>query len=84
MWWPSIDSDIEKRIQSCRPCQLVGKDGKPETLIIGDLPDSPWQPVYMDICGPFPSGDSLFTMMDGYSCENIVKRDFIIFHRKYV
>ena len=21
----------------------------------------------MDVCGPFPNGDSLFTMMDGYS-----------------
>ena len=67
VWWPSMDRDIEKYISECRACQLVGKDGKPEPLRINSLPDRPWQVIHMDICGPFPNGDSLFTMMDSYS-----------------
>ena len=67
VWWPCIDTDIEKYIQGCRPCQLVGKDGKTEPLIVGELPERPWQIIHMDICGPFPSGEYLFTMMDSYS-----------------
>ena len=67
VWWPSIDREVEQRIKSCRLCQLVGRDGKPEPLIICDLPERPWQVVYADILGPFPGGESIFALIDGYS-----------------
>ena len=67
VWWPAIDKQIEQYIRNCKACQLVSKDGKPEPLNISSLPDRPWQIVHTDVCGPFPNGDSLFTMMDGYS-----------------
>ena len=67
VWWPSIDKDVEKYIQECRACQLVGKESTPEPLKVSSLPDRPWQVINVDICGPFPNGDSLFTMMDSYS-----------------
>ena len=67
IWWPAINKEIERYIYNCRACQLVGRDSKPEPLVVSSLPDRPWQVIYTDICGPFPNGDSLFTMMDGYS-----------------
>ena len=67
VWWPAIDKEVENYIQNCKACQLVGKNSKPEPLIVSTLLDRPWQEIYSDICGPFPNGDSLFTMMDGYS-----------------
>ena len=40
---------------------------KQKPLIVGELPERPWQIIHMDICGPFPSGEYLFTMIDSYS-----------------
>ena len=67
VWWPSMDKAVERYISECKACQVVGKDGNPEPLRIHSLPDRPWQVIHMDVCGPFPNGDSLFTMMDSYS-----------------
>ena len=67
VWWPAMDREVEAHIQNCKACQLVGKDSKPEPLVVNSLPDRPWQVIHTDICGPIPNGDSLFTMMDSYS-----------------
>ena len=31
-----------------------------------ELADRPWEIIHINICGPFPSREYLFTMMDGW------------------
>ena len=33
-----------------------------------ELPPAPWQQLSIDFCGPLPSGDMLFVVIDEYSC----------------
>jgi hypothetical protein len=32
-----------------------------------ELPQAPWQQLLVDFCGPLPSGDMLFVVIDEYS-----------------
>ena len=41
-WWSAIDKEVENYIQNCKACQLVGKNSKPEPLIVSILPNRPW------------------------------------------
>ena len=31
------------------------------------LPPEPWHTIHMDFCGPFPTGEYLFVVIDAYS-----------------
>ena len=31
------------------------------------MPSHPWEYLYADICGPFPAGEYIFAVIDGYS-----------------
>jgi len=67
VWWPKIDQEVEKLVSSCHACQVVGKLPPPEPMDISELPDKPWQVLLMDICGPLPTGESVFAIVDYYS-----------------
>ena len=67
VWWPKMDSDIEKYVKSCYGCQLLGSPCKPEPLKPSDLPAGPWQDLAIDLMGPLPSGDYVFVCVDYYS-----------------
>ena len=59
MWWPGIDSDIERRCKICRGCQLISSPCVPEPLRRTRLPERPWQTLAVDLLGPLPSGHLL-------------------------
>jgi len=67
VWWPGIDKDMENFVKSCRSCQLMSADTKPEPLQPTVLPDRPWQQIGIDLCGPFPGGEHLLVGVDYYS-----------------
>ena len=67
VWWPGIDNQIEKLIQKCIPCQAQASPARREPLHMTQMPDKPWQTVYADLCGPFPSGESALVLIDGFS-----------------
>ncbi len=43
VWWPGIDSDMERRCKTCHGCQLVSTPCVPEPLSRTRLPERPWQ-----------------------------------------
>ena len=53
VWWPGIAQQVEVLVKACLPCQSI----------VG-MPDRPWQDVHIDLCGPFPSGESLLVCED--------------------
>ncbi len=64
VWWPGIDRKIESMIKSCLPCQSMAPKAAPEPLRPTAMPDKPWQDIHIDLCGPFPTGESLLVCED--------------------
>ena len=40
---------------------------------MSELPSGPWENISIDFCGPLPSGNYLFVMVDEYSRYPIVE-----------
>ncbi len=67
VWFPNIDSFAKRLIDTCIACQANGPENRPDPLQMSSLPPTPWHTTHMDFCGPFPSGEYLFVVMDAYS-----------------
>ena len=65
MWWPTINSDIEKYIKGCHNCAIHQNSAKPT---IGTWPEctKPWQRIHIDFAGPF-LGHTFIIIVDAYS-----------------
>ena len=64
VWWPGIAQQVEAMVKACLPCQSVAGKSTAEPLRPTMMPDRPWQDVHIDLCGPFPSGESLLVCED--------------------
>lgn len=67
VWWPKMDSDIEKYVKQCRGCTLVSAPNPPEPMIRRELPTQPWMDIAADFLGPLPEGQYLLVVVDYYS-----------------
>ena len=67
VWWPGVDVDAERLVRSCHACQVVSSGSPPEPVSSTELPAGPWQDLNVDLCGPFPDGQSLLVLVDQYS-----------------
>ena len=59
-FWPGIQSDIRRFIQSCDVCQRTFPKGRVTRVPLGSMPliDIPFQRIAVDIVGPiFPATD---------------------------
>ena len=73
VWFPLIDSLVEKKIRTCLACQAVTDDHAREPLKMTPLPNRPWEQVAIDFCGPLPSGHYLLVTVDEYSRFPVVE-----------
>jgi hypothetical protein len=55
IWWPGIDTCIERYVRDCMPCIVSGKSCKPTPgpLQPVSCPEGPWQKISLDIAGEF-------------------------------
>ncbi len=67
VWWPGIDSDMERRCKTCHGCQLVSTPCVPEPLTKTRFPERPWQTLAADLLGPLPSGHYLLVLVDYFN-----------------
>ena len=54
VWWPGIDGDIERMVQSCIPCQQnqkVAPPPPPAPLHAWEWPNRPWARFHVDHAG---------------------------------
>lgn len=42
VWWPKMDSNVEKLCKACHGCQVVGGFGPPEPMSRVLPPTAPW------------------------------------------
>ena len=47
------------------PCQSVTRPKPPPPLQTIQISENPWDTVYIDFLGPFPSGELLLVVIDG-------------------
>ena len=66
VWWPHIDEDVEAMIKACIPCLSVSIGVPPEPMKSHTM-TAPWEKVHVDLCGPFPTGESILGIIDANS-----------------
>ena len=72
VWFPGIDKEVEKVINSCLPCQVNSRRQTIQPLCMSDLPRGPWQMLSADFCGPIHTGSYLLVITDEYSRYPVV------------
>ena len=68
VWFPLIDQLVKDLIDKCIACQATGPPNNCPPLKMSDLPPCSWDTVHINFCGPFPTGELLFVVIDAYSC----------------
>ena len=66
VWWPSLNADIEKKVQNCTACQQQRKLPPSIPIQPWEWPQKPWTRVHIDYAGPF-MGKMLLVAVDSYS-----------------
>ena len=66
VWWPNIDSDIEKMIRRCQGCQETASAPAATPLHRWEYPARAWQRLYIDFAGPF-QGRMYLLLVDAFS-----------------
>lgn len=67
LWWPKMDAFVEEHINKCHACQVTGNPSRPEPVQPTELPNERWSSLAIDVCGPFPTGEYVVTLIDYYS-----------------
>lgn len=60
VWWPRIDSEVERMVKSCNACQVNRKEEPKVPLHQWEWPAKPWSSLHIDFAGPF-QGRQFFT-----------------------
>lgn len=66
VWWPGMDMEIEKEVQSCQSCQENRKSPARAPLHPWEWPDTPWSRLHIDYAGPF-LGKMFLVIVDSHS-----------------
>ena len=72
VWFPGINSEVEKKVKSCLACQATTIETKREPLNLSPLPKEPWQQISADF-KELSDGGYLLVLYDDYSRYPIVQ-----------
>ncbi|XP_023238176.1 uncharacterized protein K02A2.6-like [Centruroides sculpturatus] len=53
VWWPGIDSDLERTVKECILCQSYHRNPPSTNTLRWPIPEEPWSRVHIDFAGPF-------------------------------
>lgn len=69
VWWTGMSKHVEDWVGSCRACTLNARREPPTPLTRAELPDTPWDLVAIDFCGPYAmfGGIYVLSLIDYYS-----------------
>ena len=66
VWWPGVDSDIEKMVKACDPCQQSQPLPAAAPLHPWQWPTRPWSRLHIDYAGPL-EGKMFLVVIDAHS-----------------
>lgn len=66
VWWPNIDSHIERTVSSCNTCQSMRSAPPTAQIHPWIFPARPWSRIHVDFAGPI-SGCTYMVVVDAYS-----------------
>ena len=66
VWWPGLDSDIEKIVKACAPCQQSQPSPAVAPLHPWQWPTRPWSRLHIDYAGPM-DGKMFLVVIDAHS-----------------
>ena len=66
VWWPNMDTDLEKRVKSCAICQSCQKMPPNAPQHMWEWPERPWSRLHIDYAGPV-MGKMLLIVIDAHS-----------------
>ena len=66
LWWPNLDKDLERKVNSCLICQQNRTSAAPQPLHPWEFPSKPWSRLHVDYAGPIESRMFL-VVIDAYS-----------------
>uniref|UniRef100_A0A8R1EPP3 RNA-directed DNA polymerase n=2 Tax=Caenorhabditis japonica TaxID=281687 RepID=A0A8R1EPP3_CAEJA len=66
VYWPRMDSDIEKLVAACTTCQIHGRTTRKVPLEPWTTPDRVWQRIHIDYAGP-DNGQYYLVVVDAKS-----------------
>ena len=66
VWWPGIDSDLTKKVQTCEVCQVNQKSPAEAPLNPWEWPKRPWSRIHIDHLGPI-EGKMILVVIDARS-----------------
>ena len=66
VWWPGLDSDIEKMVKTCTPCQQNQSLPATAPLHPWQWPTRPWSRLHIDYAGPM-DGKMFLVVIDAHS-----------------
>ena len=66
VYWPRMDTDIEKLVKSCRNCQQASKNPPKQEPVPWPQTNSPWTRVHIDFGGPM-NGVTYLIVIDSHS-----------------
>lgn len=69
VWWPGMSTITERWVESCKTCVLTGRKEAPVPMQRTKLPETPWEFLAVDFCGPYAmfGGVTILGVIDGYS-----------------
>ena len=67
VWWPKIDSGLERKVKSCPDCQLHHNQPATAPLHSWEWPDCPWSRLHIDFAGPCLGDKTFLIIVDAYS-----------------
>lgn len=66
LWWPGLESELEKTVQHCFSCQENRHAPANAPLHPWEFPSRPWSRLHVDFAGPF-MGHTFLIIIDAYS-----------------
>ena len=73
VWFPGMDTMVEKHVGKCLACQSTTPCHTREPLQMTDLPRGPWQKVSVDFAGPLRNKDMALVFWDQYARYPVVE-----------
>ncbi|XP_065190667.1 uncharacterized protein K02A2.6-like [Sycon ciliatum] len=66
VWWPGLDSDVERAVRSCHACQVNRNRDQPVEVTRWPNPAAPWSRIHADFAGPM-EGRMYLIVTDAFS-----------------